>query len=93
MQIGDDVHEVGVGAGYWAPRGVPHTVANFSGTPATMVSVVTPGGMERLLEAQGAYLTSLDGAPPDPEAIADIGRVHQSSVAGPPLAAIRDVQS
>lgn len=87
VQLDDQVHELGVGAGYWAPRGVAHTFANLSGTPATVVSVVTPGGMERLLHDQGAYLTSLsEGEAPDPARIAEIGAAHRSSVHGPPLA-------
>lgn len=92
VQVGDEVLELEAGAGYWAPRGVPHTFANFSGSPATVVSVVTPGGMEDLLHAQGAYLASLAG-PPDAEEIARIGSAHRSAVAGPPLAATRSGRS
>lgn len=88
VQLGDDVHELGPGGGYWAPRGVAHTFANFSSSPAMVVSVVTPGGMEGLLAAQGDYLASLPtGEMPDPARVAEIGAAHASTVVGPPLAA------
>jgi quercetin dioxygenase-like cupin family protein len=91
VQVGDEVRELEPGAGYWVLRGVPHTFANFSNMPATVVSVVGPGGMEHLLHAQGAYLASLTG-PPDAGQIARIGAAHRATIAGPPLAAARTEQ-
>lgn len=92
VQVGDEVRDLAPSAGYWAPRGLAHTFANFSDTPATVVSVVAPGGMEDLLHAQGAYLSALTG-PPDAAEIARIGAAHRSKVAGRPLAATRIGQS
>lgn len=92
VQLGGEVRDLEAGAGYWAPRGVPHTFANFSNVPATVVSVVAPGGMEHLLHAQGEYLSTLSG-PPDAEEFARIGAAHGANVAGSPLAVTRSETS
>jgi quercetin dioxygenase-like cupin family protein len=47
FQLGDEVVTKRAGDFVFAPRGVPHTLANQSDEPATYVLVITPAGFER----------------------------------------------
>lgn len=61
FQLGDDLHTAGAGVLAFAPRGVHHTLANLSDTPARYLLVITPGGFERRFDP--------DDARPYPETI------------------------
>jgi quercetin dioxygenase-like cupin family protein len=47
FQLGDEVVTKRAGDFVFAPRGVPHTLANHSEGPAKYVLVITPAGFER----------------------------------------------
>src|SRR3954471_3848773 len=56
-QLGDQLTTAGPGAVIFAPRHVPHTLANLADAPARYLLVCTPAGFERRFE---------DGAAPVP---------------------------
>jgi mannose-6-phosphate isomerase-like protein (cupin superfamily) len=47
FQVEDQIVTAGPGELAFAPRNVPHTLANLSGEPARYVLVCTPAGFER----------------------------------------------
>jgi quercetin dioxygenase-like cupin family protein len=47
FQLRDEVLTAGAGELVFAPRDVPHTLANRSGAPARYLLVITPAGFER----------------------------------------------
>lgn len=47
FQLGDALLTVGAGGTAFAPRGVPHTLANLSGRPASYLLLCTPAAFER----------------------------------------------
>jgi mannose-6-phosphate isomerase-like protein (cupin superfamily) len=83
--LGDERFEVPAGGIAWLPRGVPHTFANLAAEPVRVVGMVVPSGLEGMFAEQTDYFRSLTG-PPNPEAIAEIGRRYGVTVVGPPIA-------
>lgn len=82
--LGDARFEVPAGGVAWLPRGVPHTFANLTAEPVRVVGMIVPTGLEGMFAEQAAYFASLQG-PPDPDAIAAIGRHYGVTVVGPPI--------
>jgi hypothetical protein len=64
----------------FVPRGTPHCFQNIAGTPARILVMFTPAGMERFFDRLAAL------SAPDPEAFKSIGRPLGMEVIGPPLA-------
>ena len=58
FQLGDEVVTKRAGDFVFAPRGVPHTLANHSEGPAKYVLVITPAGFER-------YFARMTDNPPE----------------------------
>ena len=58
FQVGDEVVTKRAGEFAFAPRGVPHTLANHGDEPARYVLVITPAGFER-------YFARMAEAPPE----------------------------
>jgi mannose-6-phosphate isomerase-like protein (cupin superfamily) len=83
--LGDERFEVPAGGIAWLPRGVPHTFANLGAEPVRVVGMVVPSGLEGMFAEQTEYFRSLEG-PPDPDAIAEVGRRYGVTVVGPPVA-------
>ncbi len=81
FQVEDRLYAGGAGAVAFAPRGVPHTLANLGATPARYVLVITPGGFERYFDRIAAEQSRVPAPKsadrPFPETV----------VAGPPIAA------
>src|SRR5690606_6395286 len=50
FRIGDDVHAAPAGTFVFVPRGVPHAFQNAGATPARILVVFTPSGMERFFD-------------------------------------------
>ena len=67
FQLGDEVVTKRAGDFVFAPRGVPHTLANHSDAPAKYVLVITPAGFER-------YFARMTDDPARVGAAADPGR-------------------
>jgi quercetin dioxygenase-like cupin family protein len=61
-RVGDRVVEAGPGASMVKPRGIPHAMWNLGPDPATVLEVLSPGGLERYFEELAPVLR--DKAPP-----------------------------
>jgi quercetin dioxygenase-like cupin family protein len=61
-RVGDRVVEAGPGASMVKPRGIPHAMWNPGPEPATVLEVLSPGGLERYFEELAPVLR--DKAPP-----------------------------
>jgi mannose-6-phosphate isomerase-like protein (cupin superfamily) len=60
FQVEDELLTAGPGELAFAPRGVPHTLANRSGAPARYVLVCTPAGFERYFARMAAEQEGVD---------------------------------
>jgi quercetin dioxygenase-like cupin family protein len=63
FQLGDELFTRGAGELAFAPRGVPHTYANLSGSGARALIVCTPAGFERYFARMAAKREGVD--PPE----------------------------
>jgi quercetin dioxygenase-like cupin family protein len=79
FQLGDDLFTRAAGEVAFAPRDVPHTYANLSGSPARALLVITPAGFERYFARTHA---ERDGVEPPDWAVQPIPEVV---VLGPPI--------
>jgi len=61
-RVGDRVVDAGPGASMVKPRGIPHAMWNPGPEPATVLEVLSPGGLERYFEELAPVLG--DKAPP-----------------------------
>jgi quercetin dioxygenase-like cupin family protein len=61
-RVGDRVLETGPGASLVKPRGTPHAMWNAGTEPATVLEILSPGGLERYFEELAPVLR--DKAPP-----------------------------
>jgi quercetin dioxygenase-like cupin family protein len=75
FQLGDDVHDAPPGSSMYVPRGVPHCFQNAGTTPARLLIVFTPSGMERFFGLTGG----------DPDAFRAAAEQVGMEVVGPPL--------
>lgn len=79
FKLGDDVLRAGSGDRVFAPRGAPHTFANFGDSPAHQLILCTPAGFERYFARTAAERQGVD--PPE-WALEPIPEVE---TLGPPL--------
>jgi quercetin dioxygenase-like cupin family protein len=63
-RIGDQVLEAGQGSYLVKPRGTPHAMWNASSSPAKVIEILSPGGMEAYFEALAPILSHEGGAGP-----------------------------
>ena len=80
FRLEDDVELAPAGSFVYVPRGVPHTWQNAGSTPARMLVLFTPSGMERFFDR----FSTLEG--PGPAAFAEAAVGTGMEVVGPPLA-------
>jgi quercetin dioxygenase-like cupin family protein len=83
FQFGDTYAEAPTGSFVFVPRGNPHCFANVGDTPARILVLFTPSGMERFFERFAAETA------PNPDTFHTIGRDVGMEVCGPPLLAAR----
>jgi quercetin dioxygenase-like cupin family protein len=81
FRLGDDVQEAETGAWVFVPRGTAHCFQNIGDTPARLLTIFTPAGMEPFFEAF-ANVAREDAA----GAFATLGEPVGMHVVGPPLA-------
>jgi quercetin dioxygenase-like cupin family protein len=81
--LGDRTSRAPAGSFVFVPRGVVHSLRNEGSTPATLLVIITPAGMERMFEELG-HVFSTGGGPPDPAAIAAVRRKYASRDETPP---------
>jgi quercetin dioxygenase-like cupin family protein len=80
FQVEDELITRGVGEFAFAPRGVPHTLANHGEAPARYVLVCTPAGFERYF---GRLAAGFEGVEPPEWALGPIPEVTR---VGPQIA-------
>jgi len=73
FQVGDEVIAAAAGSFAFAPRGIPHTLANLGGRDARILVLCAPAGFEPYFERLAAGI--VEGPPSD-----------QATTVGPPLA-------
>jgi quercetin dioxygenase-like cupin family protein len=64
VRVGDRVLQADAGASLVKPRGTPHAMWNADSTPARVVEVLSPGGLERYFQELPPILAHEDGAGP-----------------------------
>ena len=79
FRLGDETAEAPAGAFVFVPRTVPHAFQNVGETPARILVLFTPAGMERFFDK---FATLSGGA----ESFALAGREAEMEMVGPPLA-------
>ena len=79
FQLGDDIALAPTGTFVFVPRGVAHCFRNTGATPARILVLFTPSGMERFFD-QFAALEAFD-----PAAFGRLGAPVGMTVTGPPL--------
>jgi quercetin dioxygenase-like cupin family protein len=82
FRLGDAISHAPAGTFVFVPRGVEHCFQNIGDTPARILVLFTPGGMEQFFERFAALPEGAD----IPEAFRSIGNEVGMSVVGPPLA-------
>lgn len=82
FKLGDEIREAPQGSFVFVPRGVPHCFQNVGDTPATILVLFTPSGMETFFDR----FAELPDGPVDPDVFARLGRDAGMDVVGPPLA-------
>ena len=63
FQVGNDSLTAGAGAFVKAPRGIRHAFKNVGTTPARVILLVTPAGLEKFFEAIGQPAGEIPSAP------------------------------
>lgn len=64
IRTGDRVQDAGPGSYLVKPRGIPHAMWNAGSSPATVVEIVCPGGLESYFEELAPILDQ-HGTPPE----------------------------
>lgn len=64
FSIGERTLRAGAGSVVYGPRNVPHTFRNVGPTPATMLAIVTPAGIEEFFEEVGEETKGASSPPP-----------------------------
>jgi len=87
IRSGEATYEAGPGFAAWIPHSTPHAFANQSDTPARLIGICTPGGLEKSLTAHADYVAGLaPGEELDPAMLAEIAARHDGGrVVGPPI--------
>ena len=82
FRMDNETHRVRPGSFAFVPRGVTHSFQNVGQTPARILVMFTPSGMDRFFEQQSELAPGRD----DPEAYDAIAQNNWMRVTGPPLA-------
>lgn len=82
FRLGEQLNSARAGSFVFAPRGTPHCFQNTGATPARIIVIFTPSGMERFFDRFAALPEASDPRP----AFSSIGREVGMEVIGPPLA-------
>jgi mannose-6-phosphate isomerase-like protein (cupin superfamily) len=88
MRCGDRTFRATRGAFVFLPRDVPHTFVVEGDAPARMLTLLTPGGGERVF-IEGGRRAEHDGlppaAPPDIPALKRVSERYGAEIVGPPM--------
>jgi quercetin dioxygenase-like cupin family protein len=83
FRLGDALAGAPTGTFVFVPRGTPHCFQCVGDTPARILVLFTPSGMERFFDR----FAELPAGPVDPAAFRSIGAEVGMDVIGPPMAA------
>ena len=81
FRLGDELEDATAGSLVFVPRGAVHTWQNVGDSPARMLVLFTPAGMERFFEN-----FAVQGDVPGPQAFERAAEGTGMEVVGPPLA-------
>jgi quercetin dioxygenase-like cupin family protein len=81
FRLGDDIEDAPAGSLVFVPRGAVHTWQNVGDSPARMLVLFTPAGMERFFEN-----FAVEGDVPSPQAFERAAEGTGMAAVGPPLA-------
>jgi quercetin dioxygenase-like cupin family protein len=89
FKCGDETARATAGSFVFLPRGIPHGFVVESDTPVRMLTLLVPGGGERIFveagrPAEGPGLPP--AAPPDIPLLQRVARKYGNDIVGPPLA-------
>ena len=79
FKLGSTIHGAAAGSFVYAPAGTPHCFQNVGDTPARLLVLFSPSGMETFLD----HFAELPAGEVDPSVFEALGRMP---VVGPPLA-------
>jgi quercetin dioxygenase-like cupin family protein len=82
FSLGGELRPAPLGSFVFVPRGTPHCFQNIGTTPARLLVLFTPSGMERFFERFAA----IPAGRFDPESFRTAGAEAGMDVVGPPLA-------
>jgi quercetin dioxygenase-like cupin family protein len=82
FSLGGELAPAPAGSFVFVPRGTPHCFQNVGQTPARLLVLFTPSGMERFFER----FASIPAGRFDPESFRTAGAEAGMDVVGPPLA-------
>ena len=80
--LGGELAPASAGSFVFVPRGTPHCFQNVGATPARLLVLFTPAGMERFFER----FATIPAGRFDPESFRTAGAEAGMEVVGPPLA-------
>jgi quercetin dioxygenase-like cupin family protein len=88
FQCGDETARATAGSFVFLPRGIPHGFVVESDTPVRMLTLLVPGGGERIFveagrPAEGPGLPP--AAPPDLPLLKRVARKYGNDIVGPPI--------
>jgi quercetin dioxygenase-like cupin family protein len=88
FRVGDETFEGGPGTFVFLPRDIPHTFVVEGGRPARLLTLLTPGGSERMF-VDGGRTPDHEGlppaGPPDIEKLKHVAAEYGNEIVGPPL--------
>ncbi len=82
FKLGDEIHEAPAGSFVFVPAGTPHCFQNSGESPARILVLFSPAGMEAFFDR----FAELPPGPVEPSVFAALGREVGMQVLGPPLA-------
>ncbi len=82
FKLGSTIHGAAPGSFVFAPAGLPHCFQNVGDTPARLLVLFSPAGMETFLD----HFAELPADQADPSVFEALGREAGMEVVGPPLA-------
>lgn len=82
FKLGDQIRSAPAGAFVYVPPRTPHCFQNIGETPARILVLFSPAGMEAFFE----LFARLPPGPVDPRVFAELGAGSGMTVLGPPLA-------
>ncbi len=82
FRLGDRMLNCGPGSFVEVPPGVAHALGNSGSEPATLVCIISPGGVHDRYFEELAELLAKEGAP-DPQAIGELRRRYDTEQVSP----------